>query len=128
MSNAGDTAAGGGEAAAGGAAGVSAAEPCLPAFAGVHFTGGQAGCDNYGGGGGGGWYGGGGGAYDAPDTMGGGGGGSSYVGGTGVTNGVMLQGNGAVPPSTTDPSYLSGVGVGGPVSGTGGNGLVVIAY
>ncbi|MBU2464666.1 MAG: LamG domain-containing protein, partial [Candidatus Edwardsbacteria bacterium] len=59
--------------------------------------------------------------------MGGGGGGSSYVSGTGVTNGLMLQANGAVQANSIDSLNL-GTGAGGAPSTNGVNGKAVISY
>lgn len=86
------------------------------------------------GGGGSGYFGGGAGQGDGRQ----GGGGSGYLHPTRVTNGSTTAGTngaigavGAAPPSTTDTSYTSGIGVGGAATGTGsdgGNGRVVIKY
>jgi len=114
----------GGGAMAGGAAGVGS--NCT-GTAGSQYTGGKPGCNSYGGGGGGGWYGGRGGGYNGGNQMGGGGGGSSYVA-PAATRGVTVDGWGTVAPATEDPDYVSGVAIGAPVAGTGGNGLVVVRY
>ncbi|MBX2975239.1 MAG: hypothetical protein KF721_03830, partial [Ignavibacteriaceae bacterium] len=83
-----------------------------------------------GGGGGAGYYGGEGGFDDAR----GGGGGSGYVNPsyrvsytltTGTNGGSNVDVN---PPNTSDPNYITGVGVGKRLAFNGGNGLVVITW
>jgi len=113
----------GGSSTAGGAAGNN----CYNAAgtAGSALTGGNGGTSTgyYSGSGGGGGYFGGGGA----GAIGAAGGGSNFL----VGNGTSLTGTGTNPANQADPSYLSGVGMGGApgVPGTnGGNGLVVIVW
>lgn len=53
-------------------------------------------------------------------------GGGGYYGGAGTLNGSTIAGSGTFLGNTTDPDYVSGVGVGGTTGG--GNGLVVISY
>ena len=97
--------------------------------AGSQLAGGNGGTDGAGGGGGG-YYGGGGGA----STCAGGGGGSGYLSAglttTTITSGSDGDGSGSsmAAPNNTDADYVSGVGLGGPTAGTGGNGLVIITY
>ena len=49
-------------------------------------------------------------------------------GGTSAKWSTMQTGWNALPPGQGDPDYVGGVAVGGPVSGTGGHGYVVIRY
>lgn len=91
-----------------------------------------------GGGGGAGWYGGGAGGNGGNggnDGGGGGGGGSSYVaGGSNITNSIGTLGvrnADVLPPNTTDPDYIAGVGVGRASTNAtlaGGPGLVVLKF
>jgi hypothetical protein len=119
-----NTPAGGGTQSAGGAGGAGANAAGQSGAAGV---GGRVGSNSYGGGGGGGRFGGGGGGYHEPGTMGGGAGGSGYVHPTATWGGTQT-GWRNIPPALRDPDYASGVGVGGPIGGTGGHGLVVVSY
>jgi hypothetical protein len=59
--------------------------------------------------------------------MGGGGGGSGFITGAALW-GFTLAGWNSTPPGTGDVDYQAGSAVGGPISGVGGYGRVVIRY
>ena len=87
-------------------------------------AGGAAGA--YGGGGGSGYYGGGGSGATA-GVGGSGGGGSSFV--NNVVPIALTAGSGGTAPNTADQFYVAPVAAGGTsISGTGGNGLIVVSY
>jgi gliding motility-associated-like protein len=129
----------GGTQSAGGAGGGNGA-------AGTQYQGGNGGSTGAtnsggGGGGGGGWYGGGGGNGQPCEVNCGsdnaGGGGSSYAISTasnvfifsGSTETINTIRNGGVPAAnTSDPSYITGIGIGGNNRAKAGNGLVVICW
>lgn len=79
------------------------------------------------GGGGGGYFGGGAAAPTATALAGGGGGGSGFLS-TGSTNTTTSTGSSPTAANTGDSDYVTGVGTGGPVGTSGGNGYVVIYY
>ncbi|MGL5150390.1 MAG: glycine-rich protein [Clostridium sp.] len=131
----------GGSQSAGGVGGSSTVSGAISGSPGTFLNGGKGGNEvtlnaGGGGGGGGGYFGGGGGigAFDAADTTceQAGAGGSSYVDSTIVRNfnilsTPMLTTQGIVnPPNTSDPSYISGIGVANSNTTRGGNGLIVM--
>lgn len=68
-------------------------------------------------GGGDGYYGGG-----AGDDHQGGGGGSGYIGGLGVSDATTSAGSAGTPGGTSDPNYITGIGIGGPAGPNGNSG------
>ena len=95
---------------------------------GDNFSGGH-GPGAYGGSGGDGYYGGGGGAAYGADQLGGGGGGGSSLTSALTSLVTFVSSNGYSAPNTSSQYYVSGVAAGGyGLSGSGGNGLVIITY
>ena len=91
--------------------------------------GGGTGPGAYGGSGGDGFYGGGGGAAFGSGQLGGGGGGGSSLTSNLTSLVTFVSSNGYSAPNTSSPYYTSNVAAGGlGLSGTAGNGLVVIVY
>lgn len=86
------------------------------------FRGGHTYANYAGGGGGAGYFGGGGGASFA-----GGAGGSGYIM-AGANTSQLLAGSGHTPAATSDPDYITGIGVGSDTSQAGGHGLIVIRW
>ncbi len=84
-----------------------------------------------GGGGGGGYFGGGGGApqlHNDGIPNGSGGGGSGFIGGAGVSGATTTTATGATPPNQADAQYEAGIGVGGALNTSGGDGQVIIQW
>jgi len=128
----------GGTQIAGGLNGNGTASPAYTAGSalqgGTAFTDNTTSQGNDAGGGGSGYFGGGAGQGDGRA----GGGGSGYLHPSRIVNGITIAGTNAasgsvanLPPSTNDPYYISGIGVGGAASGAGndgGDGYIVLVY
>lgn len=89
-------------------------------------NGGSVGSDAAGSGGGGGYFGGGGGGTAGGGGNGGGGGSGHINSSEGVTGTTQNGNTNGVPQNTSDPDYVSGVGIGGAGNTKGGDGLIII--